>query len=186
LVLLGAGGAAAALLASGDGASERANDGQGDRTNDPAGSQAASTAALAPVSPADAAALPADAAVAMMEDAGPEATAAASDAALVESSRRRRAASGKRARPGRPIDVQVMTIPNYARLYIGNDYSGQSGTTIRKPEGTAIEVECRLEGFRSGRVKVKFDGRTDMYTCKLIRVQRCVEGIKNPFDDCPE
>jgi hypothetical protein len=91
-----------------------------------------------------------------------------------------------RAGPRQPVDIQVVTVPSYARLYIGNDYLGKNGATIRKPEGTTWTVECRLDGYLPGRVKITFGRGQEVRMCTLTRIQRCVEGLKNPFDDCPE
>jgi tRNA A-37 threonylcarbamoyl transferase component Bud32 len=182
LVLLAGGAAAAALLAGGNGTNESASLQPG------AASASKTTPELA--DPDDAVPRVPDAAVpamlpAMLSDAGPSADAPASAATLGEKARHR-PLRGNKAGARRQIEIQVLTIPNFANLYIDNDYSGTSGTTIRKPEGTVVEVECRLEGYLHGRVKVRFDGGQDVYECKLTFIERCIEGIKNPFDDCPE
>ncbi|MCG8423831.1 MAG: serine/threonine protein kinase [Proteobacteria bacterium] len=83
-------------------------------------------------------------------------------------------------------EVKVLTRPDSASLYINDDYSGRSGTNIRREEGTEVTVECRLSGYSPGRVQIAFDGEVDVYTCRLDSATRCVKGIKNPFADCPE
>jgi eukaryotic-like serine/threonine-protein kinase len=174
LGLLAGGAVTAALLAGGDGTSAAPRTG------------AASSAPVPAIFRDTAPPVLEAAAAAAIGDAGPSVDAPIRVTAPRDKARGVR--PGKESKPGirRQIDVQVVTIPNFANLYIGNDYSGTSGTTIRRAEGAVVEVECRLEGYVPGRVKVRFDGNQELYECKLTFIERCVDGIKNPFDDCPE
>ena len=47
-------------------------------------------------------------------------------------------------------------------------------------------VTCRLPGYESGKIEVRFDGITDVFLCRLKRTGKCIKDLKNPFDDCPE
>lgn len=95
-------------------------------------------------------------------------------------------AGTRQASSGRPISVTVLAQPDHASLYVKHNYSGKGGTTFQRPEGTVITVECRLKGYEAGRVTVRFDGQKDAYLCQAKRVPQCVNGLKNPFDKCPD
>jgi hypothetical protein len=85
--------------------------------------------------------------------------------------------------PGGDVDVKVITRPSGASL-IGQGVATTDGTTFRRPRGTRLELKCALSGnplWAPGRVTVVFDGRQDLYTCKLARRVECVDGIRNPF-----
>lgn len=81
--------------------------------------------------------------------------------------------------------VKILTQPEHANLYVDQNYSGKGGTTMERAHGTEVVVECRLKGYHTGRVKVRFDGRNQVYLCPLVPLGPCVDGIKNPFQDCP-
>ena len=87
-------------------------------------------------------------------------------------------------RPGRGVIVQVITKPEGANLYVGHSYTGPSGTNIEKPLGTKLDVQCRLRGYKPGNIQLVFDGKTEYAMCVLTRIKICVDGIKNPIDDC--
>ncbi len=126
-------------------------------------------------------------------DAGPTAPIDASSKPTRKKGRIKKAHNGARktsppadaAVPRRSLDIRVLTDPESANLYINNTYSGKGGATLRRREGSVFTVECRLPGYLPGQVEVRFDGKTELYLCKMSRNKRCVEGIKNPFDDCP-
>ena len=84
-------------------------------------------------------------------------------------------------------EVTIITKPRGGRLIIKNAYAGSDGLNLSRRAGTTEVVHCRLEGYLEGTVKVKFDGVRAVFLCRLrkIRKKRCVEGMKNPFDDCP-
>ncbi len=85
------------------------------------------------------------------------------------------------------VEVTIITRPRGARLIIDKAYAGSDGLNLRRKAGTDLTVRCRLRGYRDGKVRVRFDGKAEVFLCKLktIRTKRCVEGMKNPFDDCP-
>lgn len=85
-----------------------------------------------------------------------------------------------------PREIQVITKPEGASLYIDRNYTGKDGTRITRPQGTTVTVECRLAGYNPGRVTLAFDGNTEIVMCRPSRERRCVDGLKNPFDDCPD
>lgn len=87
--------------------------------------------------------------------------------------------------PRRKLEVKVIPQPSNASLYIKNNYSGKGATTIERVQGTVLSVECRLDGHKSGQVTVSFDGETEVVLCVCTRIKKCIDGIKNPFDDCP-
>ena len=53
--------------------------------------------------------------------------------------------SSKRPRSRRR--VKIITQPEHASLYIDRNYSGKGGTTLERPDGTVLTVECRLDGY---------------------------------------
>ena len=95
------------------------------------------------------------------------------------------AATVRAAEPSRE-EIQVLTDPEGASLYIDRTYSGKGGTRITRPQGTTLTVECRLAGYNPGRARLAFDGKVEIVMCRPTREKRCVDGLKNPFDDCPD
>jgi len=107
--------------------------------------------------------------------------------------------AGERARPLAPADagaapetpndrrtvvVQVVTRPGGASLYEDGRYRGSSGTEIKAPLGTRRVLTCRQPGYKPGSVEIHFNGTTTIATCVMQRIKICIDGIKNPFDDC--
>ncbi|MGE0867453.1 MAG: serine/threonine protein kinase [Kofleriaceae bacterium] len=88
--------------------------------------------------------------------------------------------------PARPWTVQVLTKPENATLYVGHTYRGPGGVALTEPLGTALDVQCKLTGYKPGTVHVVFDGTTETVLCSLTRIKVCINGIKNPFDECEE
>jgi hypothetical protein len=88
--------------------------------------------------------------------------------------------------PRGTIAIQIVTRPEGAAIYLGDSYRGSSGVTIEEPPGTRAGIKCTLPGHEPGRVEVVFDGDTEVVLCRMERIKRCIDGIKNPFDDCPE
>jgi hypothetical protein len=80
--------------------------------------------------------------------------------------------------------VTVMTLPDDAQLFDGTTDRGRGGTHIEAALGTRITLTCRKPGYRDGRVEVIFDGQSEAVMCRLTRIKRCIDGLKNPFDDC--
>jgi hypothetical protein len=81
--------------------------------------------------------------------------------------------------------IQVITKPEGATLYVGDSYRGPSGVNLEEPFGTKLKVKCTLPGYSPGYVDLIFDGETEVSLCIMKRIKRCVDEIKNPFDDCP-
>jgi len=86
--------------------------------------------------------------------------------------------------PRRTVSVQVVTRPEGASLYEDGRYRGGSGTAIQAPLGTKRVFACRLPGYKPGSVEINFNGTTTIATCVMQRIKICIDGIKNPFDDC--
>jgi len=80
----------------------------------------------------------------------------------------------------------VITKPDEGVLYINDSYRGPSGVTIEDVLGTRARIKCTHPGYEPGFVDVTFDGKTEIVVCVMERVKRCIDGIKNPFDDCPD
>jgi serine/threonine protein kinase len=91
-----------------------------------------------------------------------------------------------RVGPGRGVIIQVITKPEGANLYAGYSYTGPGGTNIERPLGSKLELECRMSGYKSGRIQLEFDGKTEYALCVLERVKICVKELKNPFDECQD
>jgi serine/threonine protein kinase len=86
--------------------------------------------------------------------------------------------------PSRRVQIQVLTKPEGARLYVGTTYRGPGGTNLEEPFGTRLEVICKQTGYKPGRVELVFDGSSEAELCVLQRIKICIDNIKNPFDDC--
>jgi serine/threonine protein kinase len=98
--------------------------------------------------------------------------------------RKRRPDAGVRAR--KKMTIQVIPRPAKAQLYVGTSYRGTGPTYFQGLEGARMTVTCRYPGHKPGSVRVSFDGVNDVYLCRMRRIKKCVKGIKNPFDDCPD
>jgi serine/threonine protein kinase len=104
---------------------------------------------------------------------------------------RRDAGTGSGARiPETPnhrgtILVQVLTKPEGANLYDDDHhYRGPGGAEVEEPFGTRRTFTCKQPGYKPGSIEVTFDGSTTAALCVLLRIKICINGIKNPFDDC--
>jgi serine/threonine protein kinase len=82
------------------------------------------------------------------------------------------------------IMVTVLTQPEGAQLFVDGHDSSFGGTHIEAPLGAHKAVTCRMPGYRDGRAELTFDGQHDVALCVLKRIVRCIDGLKNPFDDC--
>ena len=82
------------------------------------------------------------------------------------------------------ISIQVITKPEGATLYSGTSYRGPGGTNIEQPFGTKLEITCKHAGYKPGKVQLVFDGKQEVALCALERIKICIDGVKNPFDDC--
>jgi serine/threonine protein kinase len=86
----------------------------------------------------------------------------------------------------RTASIEVITKPDEGVLYIGDSYRGPSGVTMEETIGTHARIKCTHPGYEPGFVDVTFDGKTEIVVCVMQRIVRCIPGVKNPFDDCPE
>jgi hypothetical protein len=84
------------------------------------------------------------------------------------------------------VSIEVITRPDGGILYIDQSYRGPGGTHLEERKGTRAKVKCTLPGYEPGYVDLVFDGKTEVVVCSMTRTVRCVPGIKNPFDDCPD
>ncbi len=84
------------------------------------------------------------------------------------------------------VIIEVITRPDGGILYIDQSYRGPGGTHLEERRGTKVKVKCTLPGYDAGYLDLVFDGRTEVAICSMTRTVRCVPGIKNPFDDCPD
>jgi serine/threonine protein kinase len=83
------------------------------------------------------------------------------------------------------VRVTVYVRPGDAGVYIGMAYRGPANTTIEEPWGRKVHIECKTANLK-GSVDVVFDGTRQSVMCTATRQRFCVEGIKNPFDDCEQ
>jgi serine/threonine protein kinase len=84
------------------------------------------------------------------------------------------------------IMIQVLTRPEGAVLKVNGLYRGPGGTSIEERLGARLTVACSLTGYEPGHVDLVFDGKTEVALCVLKRIKRCIDGLKNPFDDCEQ
>ena len=83
------------------------------------------------------------------------------------------------------VRVTVYVRPGDAGVYIGTAYRGPANTTIEERFGKKVHIECKTANMK-GSVDVVFDGTRQSVMCTATRQRFCVEGIKNPFDDCEQ
>ena len=81
------------------------------------------------------------------------------------------------------VTVEVLTRPAEANVFVGRTFRGPSGTRLNEPYGTRLSIECRAPHYK-GRVQITFDGSRDSVMCTAVRLKLCVDGLKNPYDDC--
>jgi serine/threonine protein kinase len=81
------------------------------------------------------------------------------------------------------VTVEVLTRPAEANVFVGLTFYGTSGTHLTQPYGTKLPIECRAPHYK-GHVQVVFDGSRDSVMCTAVRLKMCVDGLKNPYDDC--
>ncbi|MCE9574169.1 MAG: protein kinase [Deltaproteobacteria bacterium] len=102
---------------------------------------------------------------------------------------RRVDAAGPATNPGlqrQTVVVEIITRPDEGTLYVNDSYRGPSGVHMEEEVGARARVRCSHPGYDDGFVDVVFDGKTEVVLCTMKRAQRCVDGLHNPFDDCPE
>jgi len=81
-------------------------------------------------------------------------------------------------------EVRVLTRPEGGTLYIGTAYRGPGGVKLEERAGTRGTVRCTMSGYKPGTVDILWDGNTEEVLCTMTRIKICINGIKNPFDDC--
>ncbi|HUQ08563.1 MAG TPA: protein kinase [Kofleriaceae bacterium] len=84
------------------------------------------------------------------------------------------------------VSIEVITRPDGGILYIDQSYRGPGGTHLEEPRGSRVKVKCTLPGYDPGYLDLVFDGKTEAAICSMTRTVKCIPGIKNPFDDCPD
>ena len=84
------------------------------------------------------------------------------------------------------VSIEVITRPDGGILYIDQSYRGPGGTHLEERRGTRVKVKCTLPGYEPGYLDLVFDGKTEVAICSMTRTVKCVPGIKNPFDECPD
>lgn len=82
------------------------------------------------------------------------------------------------------FEVRVLTRPEGGTLYIGTSYRGPGGVKLEERAGTRGTVRCTMSGYKPGTVDILWDGNTEEVLCTMTRIKICINGIKNPFDDC--
>lgn len=87
--------------------------------------------------------------------------------------------------PRGTIQVQIITQPEGADLYDDEQhYRGIGGGRVEEPFGARRTFTCKQSGYKPGTIKVSFNGGSAAVICALKRIKICINGIKNPFDDC--
>ena len=81
------------------------------------------------------------------------------------------------------LTIEVLTRPAEANVFDHHTFRGPSGVRLTEPWGTKLELECRAPHYK-GHVTIVFDGSRDNAMCTATRLPFCVEGLKNPIDDC--
>ena len=81
------------------------------------------------------------------------------------------------------MTIEVMTRPGEAEVFAGHTYRGPSGVKLTEPFGTKLSIECRAPHFK-GKIDLVFDGSETTRMCTAVRLPMCVQGLKNPYDDC--
>jgi serine/threonine protein kinase len=81
------------------------------------------------------------------------------------------------------VTIELLTRPAEANVFDHHTFRGPSGVRLTEPWGTKLELECRAPHYK-GHVTVVFDGSRDSAMCTATRLPFCVEGLKNPIDDC--
>jgi serine/threonine protein kinase len=84
------------------------------------------------------------------------------------------------------VSIEVITRPDGGILYIDQSYRGPGGTHLEERRGSRVKVKCTLPGYDPGYLDLVFDGKTEVAICTMTRTVKCIPGIKNPFDDCPD
>jgi len=84
------------------------------------------------------------------------------------------------------VSIEIITRPPGGILMIGRTYRGPDGTHLEEPRGSRVTVTCTLPGYEPGNVDLVFNDQVEVALCTMKRIVRCIPGMKNPFDDCPD
>jgi hypothetical protein len=88
--------------------------------------------------------------------------------------------------PAVKVRIKVTSDPPGAELYTGPNRAGTDGTTFERPKGTKLVVRCSsVANHDPGNVTLVFEQDAEV-VCKMKRKGKCVEGLKNPLDECDE
>ncbi|HTR53699.1 MAG TPA: protein kinase [Kofleriaceae bacterium] len=81
------------------------------------------------------------------------------------------------------VRVDILTTPGEADVYIDGHFRGPSGSHVDVPYGKKVQIECRAPHYRGKKTAVFYkDGESAM--CVATHIKVCVEGLKNPLEDC--
>jgi serine/threonine protein kinase len=83
------------------------------------------------------------------------------------------------------VVIEVLTKPDGGILFHGTSYRGPAGTNVEEKRGTRMKLRCTLPGYQPGYVELVFDGESDIAICVMKRLP-CIDGLKDPFQDCPD
>ncbi|MGE5183001.1 MAG: serine/threonine-protein kinase [Acidobacteriota bacterium] len=83
------------------------------------------------------------------------------------------------------VVVEVLTRPADTDVFVGHVFRGPSGVRLEERYGTKLTIECRAPHFK-GTKQIVFDGSVTSVMCTATRLKMCVEGLKNPYDECEE
>jgi hypothetical protein len=84
------------------------------------------------------------------------------------------------------IELEVITNPSEANVFVGHNYRGPTGVHIREPYGTHLTIECKAPHYKGSKAVV-FDGTVTAVYCSARRLPFCVDGLHNPLDpDCEQ
>ncbi len=127
-----------------------------------------------------------DAGAATVEDAG-----VAIVSATPDGGKKRNNGKSSHKTPVEPVpaafaQVIVHTRPEGGRVFVDGNDRGPDGVTLDMlPVGSSIKVTCKLAGHKDGTKIVQIRDPKQAVICDMKKKPRCMEGIKNPFDDCP-
>ncbi len=89
------------------------------------------------------------------------------------------------------VSVEIVSKPKGAQIFTGSGKQkailGRGTALLRRSSGEIVSIKCQKKGYLDGSVTVDFSSENKSYTCKLVKLRKpkCVDGVLNPFDDCP-
>ena len=87
--------------------------------------------------------------------------------------------------PGERGAIKIVTNPEGGYVYTDRTYRGLSGVTVQADPGTKAHVVCEMSGYESGELDVTWSIKYQELVCVMKRIKRCIDKIRNPYDDCP-